>query len=900
MDGERWAELKSAFATLIDDDPTERARRLADLASTDPELSRRLDALLAADAQADALLGTRLPFSPAEDALASGEADFTTSEAAFANAEAGRQADASPSDGASAEPRDPFGLAGRTVSHFRVQDVLGVGGMGVLYRAEDTLLGRTVALKFLLPQYGLDASAKERFLNEARAVSALDHPNICTVHEVGETEDGRLFLAMACYAGETLRDRLASAPVPIEQALDIARQVLVGLGAAHAAGIVHRDLKPGNLMLTPEGAVKILDFGLAKIRDLNLTDPDLRPGTAAYMSPEQIDGNAVDGRTDLWSLGVVLYEMLTGRPPFGGGHDLGTVYAIMNDEPPPLSTLREGTPPELDRIARKLLDKRPEERYATAAEVLEELDVVGGAPPRRSAGARPAPRSPRPRAVALAALGLAVAGGLIGAALGLLGPAASAEPAGGSAAPDALGFASPAADPASLAVLPFLDLSPERDHAYFSDGMTEELIGHLSKIEGLRVSASTSSFRFRNRDTDVREVGDRLGVAHVLEGSVRRAGDRLRITAQLVSTENGYRLWSDIYERRVGDVFAVQEEIARAIAEALRLRLATPVGAPVDRLRVTSIEAYELYLRGRFFASRRTEEDLAKAAEYYGQAIAVDPGFARAHAGLAETYIATRRSAPGDRFRRGREAALRALAIDSTLAEAHTAMGWIAMWYDRDWSGAERHFQQALASDPHYLWAHQWYSAFLAAVGRLDEALAAMQRAHATDPLSVATLTHMGTELFWLGRLDEAVAQYRKALDLDPRFYMAHWGLSRAMLVMGRHEEAIRELEYEGTDYVGFFRPALLGHAYAVAGRTDEARQVLADLHARMERGEYVAPTELASVHLGLGELEQALDWLERHEADRGARIFLAVDPMFDPLRSHPRFVGLLERLGLT
>ena len=863
MDATRWAALKTAFADCVELDPAERSRRLRDLATTDPVLARRLEELLEADAHADSIL---------EEVAPGG------------------------GDGSSAGPApDPFGLVGRTVSHFHVLEVLGAGGMGVLYRAEDIRLDRFVALKFLLPQYALDATARERFVREARAASALDHPNICNVHEVGETSEGWPFLAMTCYRGETLKTRLERGALDVGEAVGVARQVLRGLEAAHAAQIVHRDLKPGNLMLTPDGVVKILDFGLAKVRDLALTEPEERVGTVAYMSPEQLDGGPLDARTDLWSLGVVLHEMLTGRLPFGTGHDLAMLYTILHGDPAPPSALRDGVPAALDAVVYGLLRKDRDERYATATEVVGDLERSSAESIARGEGL--------PARIRRAADQQPVGVGTTGRPGGSSAPVGPARPRNDSG--------SVALEPATLAVLPFLDLSPDRDRRYFSEGMTDELIGLLSKVEGLRVIARSSSARFRERVADIRDIGRRLGVAHVLDGSVRLSDRRVRVTVLLVSTETGYQEWSETFERNVDDIFALQEDIGRAIVESLRLHIAPPGGSDgsgAGRVAVVAsptddLEAYELFLRGRFFANRRTENGLARAAEYFRKAIAADPGFARAHAGLADTFIAPRESAPGERFRAGREAALRALELDPTLAEAHTAMGWIRMWNDRDWTAAERDFQRALASNPGYLWAHQWYSAYLAATGRLEEALAALRRAHRIDPLSVTTIVHIGSELFWLGRYEEAIARHREALALQPGFFMAQWGIGRACIELGRHEEAIRAFESDlpsgGTDCVGFFKSGLLGHAHAVGGDESEARRILSDLRARLDAGVYVAPTELAAIHIGLGEYEPALDWLERHEEDRGARIFLAVDPLFDPVRSHPRFAGLLDRLGL-
>jgi adenylate cyclase len=526
-----------------------------------------------------------------------------------------------------------------------------------------------------------------------------------------------------------------------------------------------------------------------------------------------------------------------------------------------------------------------------------------GAEPRHGAAARStraARLAPLPRPAWWVLAAIFAAGGALAAGMAVRVMSMTSA-AGDAGAHLALADSAPSRPPeqGSIAVLPFIDLSPEQDQEFFSDGITEELITHLSRVPGLKVPARTSSFQFKGRQADVREVGARLGVAYVLEGSLRKAGDQVRITVQLINVEDGYHTWAETYDRQTRDVLAVQEEISRAVAHALRLRLVGGEGGADIQRHTPSVEAYELFLRGRFFANQRSEGALARAAEYFQQAIAIDPRYARAYAGLADTYIAPRNGAPEERFLRATELVTTALALDSTLAEAHTSMGWIRMWYDRDWAAAERHLQRALALDPGYVWAQQWYGAYLGAVGRLDQSLVASQRAQQLDPLSVAANTHVGTHLFWLGRYEEAIHQFAKALELDPNFFMARWGLSRAYLQLGRHEEAMGELQYPGTDYLGFFRPALLGYAYGVTGQDAEARLVLADLRERREQGEYVAPTEFAVIHLGLGELNAALDWLEHHEADRGARIFLKLDPIFEPLRTERRFQSLLRRLRL-
>jgi TolB-like protein/lipoprotein NlpI len=492
-----------------------------------------------------------------------------------------------------------------------------------------------------------------------------------------------------------------------------------------------------------------------------------------------------------------------------------------------------------------------------------------------------------------------VAGAQVGRGGGTAGPAAGdAGLAAHGIAADAArgGVVALPAEVGSVAVLPFANVSDDPERDYFSDGLTDELIGALSKVEGLKVAARTSAFRFKGVQVDAREVGRALGVATVLEGSVRVAGDRLRVTATLVGAGDGYHLWSERFDGELGDIFAIQDEISRAIVDALRVRLrpgaAGPVAPPPD------MEAYELYLRGRYFANRRGEEALVRATSYFERAIALAPDWAPPYAGLADAAIAPRRSRPEERFRLGKEAALRALELDPGLSAAHTSLGWIRMWYDRDWDGARASFEHALALDPGYIWANQWYSAYLAAVGRLDDAMVAIRRTHALDPLAVAAVTHVGTHHLWLHEYDAALSFYRSALELDPAFAMARGGAGRALLALGRDEEAMEALRHEGADYAGLEQPALLAYALAVTGDAAAARQILARLHARA-RVDYVAPANIAIVHLALGEHDAALDWLERVEADRGALVFLKADPIYDPLRGKPRFQGLLGRMRL-
>ena len=491
--------------------PLRAAGASAAVGARDPELAARLRELLDADGRAESVL-QQFDLAPGSSTQHSLGVDTPVVDSLSS---------------------DPFGYAGQIVSPYRVHEVIGSGGMGVVYRAEDTRLGRSVALKFLLPQYSLDPAAKERFLQEARAASTLDHPNVCTVYGVGETDRGDLFLAMACYEGETLKARLARSTPSAPEAIAIVRQILLGVGAAHAAGIVHCDLKPGNVMLAPDGTAKILDFGLAKVSDLTLTGPGLRPGTVAYMSPEQVEGTAVDHRSDLWSLGVVLYEMLAGQRPFGGGHDLSTVYAILHDEPAPPSRVRAESSSAYDDIVSRLLCKDRDRRYATAGDVIHDLDAVSAGAPIAAAPPTPALRWSRRSVLALGTAGVIA----ILAVLAIL-PALRGDERQDMSPPANVGTDDARIDERSVAVLPFVDMSPAGDQAYFSDGITEEILNALARVPELRVPARTSSFAFKGRNVPVRDIAQQLGVAVLLEGSVRKDGDRVRITAQLIDARS--------------------------------------------------------------------------------------------------------------------------------------------------------------------------------------------------------------------------------------------------------------------------------------------------------------------------------------------------------------------------
>lgn len=781
-------------------------------------------------------------------------------------------------------------LVGRTVGRYQILALVGGGGMGVVYEALDARLGRTVALKFLQPRPGADDSAAERFRQEARTVAALEHPNVCTVHEIGETDDGQLFLAMPLYQGETLQRRIARGPLPVDEAVAVAVQVARGLAKAHARGIVHRDVKPSNVLVTDDGVVKLLDFGIAELADVTLTGAAGPLGTAAYMSPEQARGGPVDHRTDLWSLGVVLHEMLTGRRPFPGTDAAAMLDAVRHAAPTPVATLRPDVPPALARLVATALARSPDARHQSARQLERDLLALGladGVPGDVTPSTRSARRGAR--RLALAAIA-AVSLGLVSTAAWR--GATRERPA-----------------PATIAVLPFADRSPGRDQEYFSDGISEELIATLARVEGLRVASRTSAFAFRGREVDIRTVGARLGVATVLEGSVRRAGDKLRITAQLVNVADGYQLWSDSFDRDAGDAFAIQQEIARAIAQTLRVRL-VGAAAGAGAREEPDAQAYDLYLKGRhalYLKGRyawysRTEEGLRTAATYFEQAVAQAPRYARAHAGLADAYAVLGfydYLAPADAFPRAEAAATRALAIDPALAAPHATLGYAALYYHWDLARGDEAFRRAIALDDGYSTAHQWYANLLTAAGRFPEALREMRRAEEIDPLSLIAKAAVGWVLYHAGEHAAALAQSRATLELNPDYAVAHlwsgWALQALdslPAAVAAHRRALAAADSGGL-YV-----ANLARSLALAGERAEAERLLRRLQARGDSGRYVPAYEIAKVHEALGRPDQAFAWLERARAERShSMVFLRVDPQLARLRADPRFARLLARV---
>jgi serine/threonine protein kinase/Tfp pilus assembly protein PilF len=741
-------------------------------------------------------------------------------------------------------------MIGETVSHYRILEKLGEGGMGVVYRAEDTKLKRSVALKFLPPDLTRDSNAKERFVREAQAASALDHPNICTVYEIDETEDGRTFICMACYDGDTLKTKIEQGPLSLENSIDIASHIARGLSAAHGKEMVHRDIKPGNVFIASDGQVKILDFGLAKlVGQTRLTKTGNTVGTVAYMSPEQARGETVDRQTDIWSLGVVLHEMLTGELPFKSEYEQAALYGILNEDPTSVTALRSEVPEELGQIVSKALAKSPDDRYGSAEDIIADLSRVGEKKESAATGK------------------------------GIL-PEPSHLP--------------------SIAILPFANLSADKEQDYFCDGMTEEIINVLAQLQGLRVVARTSTFAFRGTDLDAREVGKRLNVERLLEGSVRKAGDTVRITAQLINVSDGYHLWSERYDREMKNVFSIQDEIARSIAGELEVKLGKKEGASLASPRTVDLDAYNLFLEGRFYSNKLTGEGNRKAIELFEQAIGKDPRFAAAYAELGLVHameILWENVPPHEGMPKLRELAKKALDIDDRVANAHTAMAIVYFLYDWNLTAAEEEYKKAIELEPNSASAHMYYALFLMTRRRHEEGLAEARFAQKLDPLSDRINAWVGKILAFAGHYDEAIRELDKELARAPEYWNGHLMLSLVHLNEGNAREALeaaeRALELAGDSSYPLMQVAM---TYYLVGDRTRADELFARLKEKAE-GEYVPSMFFVWNHLARGEMEEALRWLDRaFEEHDGWMCFYTLVPMLIP--DEPRFLEKFRRIG--
>ena len=799
-------------------------------------------------------------------------------------------------------------LPGARVGPYEIVAAIGAGGMGEVYKARDLQLGRSIAVK-VLPSSTVSASSADRFEQEARAASALSHPNVCHVYALGVTPEGQSYIAMEYVHGETLRTRLAAGRLTILDALDIGIQIAAALSAAHAAGVVHRDVKPENVMVTPDGLVKVLDFGLAKMkapladgdagstRTIAKTDAGMVLGTEAYMSPEQALGKELDARTDVFSFGVVLYEMVTGVRPFAGATSAAIFDAVLHRAPVAPVRLNPDAPLELERIISTALEKDRDLRYQHASDLCADLKRLK----RESSAVRPVAES------AISEGASAAGPARVVSSAGVISPAmahwkwsalvaillVAATIVGGTWWWRSRPAASSA--PASIAVLPFVNMSADKGQEYFSDGLAEEMLNSLAKIPGLHVAGRTSAFQFKGRNEDLRVIGQRLNVATVLEGSVRKEGQRVRITAQLIKVDDGFHLWSESYDRELNDIFAVQEEIARAVAGSLKVALLGDKTTPSHR--GTSAEAYNAYLQGRYFLERRSKENMNRALGYFEQAIKLDSSYAPAWVGLAMVFNrqAYYGYAPNsDAFGKGRVAAEQALKLDRNLPGASAELGIVQMAHDWDWVGADTSFQRALALEPGNAMVLLRAADLALALGHVDEALALNRRSVEVDPLSAEAQLYLGLAALYAGRLEEASAGFTKALELNPAYPSTRAFLGRLYLARSQPQEALAEMAREPEAYWRLYGQAL---AYHSLGRKQEADAALADLRMKHE-GE--AAFQVACVYAFRGEAARAFEWLERSYTLRDAGlIWLKTDPHLRGLERDARWAPFLRKMRL-
>ena len=801
-------------------------------------------------------------------------------------------------------------MIGKTISHYKILEKLGEGGMGVVYKAQDTKLDRLVALKFLPHHLTSSEAEQSRFLQEAKAAAALNHPNVCSVIDIQEA-NGQQFIVMEYVDGVTLRKK---APVAkLDEAIGYAVQIGEALQAAHAKGIVHRDVKGENVMVTTDGRVKVMDFGLAKLKGtLRLTKESSTVGTLAYMAPEQIRGEESDARSDIFSFGVVVFEMLTGKLPFRGEHDAAIMYSIVNEEADSVEKHRQDVPADLDRIIRRALEKDPADRYQHIDDMVSELRRVqkqsarisrpkpGEVPNRPSDGMRQEMHTINhvlPGAVVTSqsqkrkwqfvGLGTILAilvAGLIGY-ISFFGKHESID---------------------SIAVLPFENVGADPNTEYLSDGMTESLMNILSQLSNLTVMSRSSVFHYKGKDIDPHNAGKELGVKAVLTGRVTQRGDNLQISTELMDVENNSHIWGEHYNRKLSDILTVQEEISREISQQLRLKLVGEDERKLAKRSTENTEAYQLYLQGRFYWNKRKADDLQKAVAYFNQAIEKDPSYALAFAGLASTYaiLPEYSSLPAkDCIPKIELAARKALDLDATLAEPHAALGLLRTTYQWDWMGAEKEFKRAIELNPNSATTHHWYCICLRAQGKFDEALSEIKHAQELDPLSPIITINVGEVLFYMQRYDLAKEQFTKALEFDPNFSLAHLELGVLLYErQSKFDEAIGELQ-KVRQIVGADNPYGMGHlgyVYARAGKRDEAIKTLHQLLEFSKKG-YSLSVQIAYIYAGLGDKDKAFEWLgNAYDEQNNYLRDLKIAFVWDILRSDPRYTALLKKIGLA
>ena len=880
MKPERWQQLDKLFHAALERRPEERAAFLVEACDGDEALHQQVEQLLAAHEEAGSFIE-----KPAVEVEARSLAN--------------EQADSLDAS-----------LVGQTIGHYKVLEQLGAGGMGEVYLAQDTKLDRKVALKILPTDIAANQESMRRFIQEAKAAAALNHPHIAHIHEIGAVE-GQDFIAMEYVEGQSLDARIKQRPLQIPEIVRLGVDLADALDAAHSKGITHRDVKPSNIIITTRGHAKLLDFGVAKIRrSIEQEQSDeattqlktaegIVVGTVMYMSPEQALGQLVDHRSDIFSLGVVLYEMATGRLPFTGSTTTEIVDRIAHVQPEAIARLNYDVPLELERIIRKCLEKDKQRRYQSARELCIDLEnlkrdsTIGSLP---SDKLEPLRKKNIQRWITVAATFLIVLLAVL--AIYLLNH--RSQP---------LEMAS--ID--SIAVLPLVNASGDVNMEYLSDGITENIINSLSQLPKLRVVPRVAVFRYKGREIDPQAVGRELGVRAVLTGRVVQVGDTLSIQTELIDVASKSQRWGQKYNRKVSDILAVQDEIANEIFDNLRLKLSGPEQRQLAKHFTKDPEAYQLYLKGRYYWRKYTKQGLEKSVSYFQQAIEKDPTYALAYSGLADTYVVLGVTTlpPREVFPKAKLAAEKALAIDEGLAAGHVSMGACKLFYDWDWPGAEREVRRAKELNAAYAKAieintnyddeHHFYCQALDTVGRPEESIAEMKRALELDPLSLTLNMEIGWSLYIWRKYDEAIAQCRKTIEMDPGFMPSYFCTAQAYEQKGMYGEAIDSMTKARTllgDDTGVL--AELGYAYALSNQKREARKFAQTLKERATR-EYVDPAFIGLIYIGLGEKDEAFKWLwKAFDARSSLMTWLKVEPKFDPLRSDPRFAELMRRVGIT
>ena len=826
-------------------------------------------------------------------------------------------------------------MVGRQLGSYKILSQLGAGGMGEVYLAEDSRLNRKVAIKFILARSTADEQAQKRLIREAQAAARLDHPNICAIHEVGQ-QDNISFIAMQYVEGETLAARIHGKPLPLVDALDIAIQVADALSAAHSHGIIHRDIKPDNIIINTRGQVKVLDFGLAKVieqdllksaieTEILLSAPGMIMGTPAYMSPEQVRGETLDARSDIFSFAAVVYEMVSRVRPFAAEGAANTISAVLTHDPEPLARYSRGVPAEMERIVSKALRKNREERYQSARDLLIDLkslrdqlafeaklertaspESINRASGATGATAPPSPaQTDNPPAVKTQSSAEYIVGEITRYKLAAIAVALVVT----AAAVSYFYLSAPKSEAAinSIAVLPFVNESGNADVEYLSDGMTELLINSLSQLPHLSVKARSSVFRYKGKDIEPLQVGLQLSVQAILNGRVVQRGDNLTLSLELIDARTGNQLWGEQYNRKMKDLVALQSEIARDVSEKLRLRLTSTEQQRLARRGTENTEAYQAYLKGRYYWSKYPAPGYEKSREYFQQAIDLDPAYALAYTGVADYYgfaSAVGLLQPNENWPKAAAAANKALALDDTLAEAYNPLAAVKLYYYRDWPAAERYFHRAIDLNPNYAEVRLHYALCLVRFGRGEEALAEVQRAIELDPLSVRANANWASILFEMREYDRAIDQFRKTLELDPNIAPTHESLGYAFEHKGMYGEAIAEWSKALTLSGAGEQASSLERTYAASSFEAAVRaltqQRLENLNERMKRGEYVPAIEYVTAYIRLGDKEQGFVWLEKAVQERnGSALEINANPIYDRLHDDPRFQDLMARAGL-